>query len=172
MAIAFIYATLTGSIVPPALQKNRGLQQAPPADQPVERPQPLEQLGALPADHSRRPARPQQNAPERSAARRPGSKSPRLEEEPRQPNMRRSTSSRPNPSTDAASDRRINPNWRPEVGDSVQVLWGNRWWPASIIEISEPDQFKIHYEGWSDSFDEAVGMDRLKSGPDAASNHE
>lgn len=48
-----------------------------------------------------------------------------------------------------------------KVGDSVQVLWKGKWWPASVISIGS-GRWKIHYDGYDDSWDEWVDPGRIK----------
>lgn len=45
------------------------------------------------------------------------------------------------------------------------VEWGGRWWPASVVAELGGDVWKVHYDGWSDSWDEAVGPDRIRADP-------
>lgn len=49
-----------------------------------------------------------------------------------------------------------------KVNDLVQVLWNNKWYPASIIEAKENETYKIRFDGYSSSWDEWVGLDRIK----------
>jgi sRNA-binding protein len=52
-----------------------------------------------------------------------------------------------------------------KVGDKIQVLWGSKYYPSSVIEIGSNDKagkYKINYDGWSSSSDEWVGTDRIK----------
>ena len=50
----------------------------------------------------------------------------------------------------------------PERGDAVAVQWGERWWPARLIERLDQDRFLVHYDGWGPAFDEAVDISRLR----------
>ncbi len=47
------------------------------------------------------------------------------------------------------------------VGQKVEVQWGLRWFPASIKQ-KRGDEMLIHYEGWSDNFDEWVTAARVR----------
>lgn len=47
------------------------------------------------------------------------------------------------------------------VGEPVAVLWGGRWWPA-YVTAERGERYEIHYEGWSDSWDEEVDRDRVR----------
>ena len=46
-------------------------------------------------------------------------------------------------------------------GDKIQVKSGSTWYKSTIIEVNG-SKYKIHYDGWSDSWDEWVGKDRMK----------
>lgn len=59
---------------------------------------------------------------------------------------------RPRPA--AASDKFV-PDSR------VEVEWGGKWWPAEILERKE-SKYRIHYTGWSDSWDEWVTIERMR----------
>jgi hypothetical protein len=47
------------------------------------------------------------------------------------------------------------------VGDPVWVSWNGTWYPSTIVAVESSTSFRIHYDGWSDSSDESVGIDRL-----------
>ena len=50
-------------------------------------------------------------------------------------------------------------------GQKVMVEWKGKWYDSTILEVGTGDKagkFKIHYDGWSDSWDEWVGTDRMK----------
>ena len=49
----------------------------------------------------------------------------------------------------------------PPNATSVEVFWGNRWWPATILRRDGQRAF-IHYDGWNSSYDEWVTPDRLR----------
>lgn len=49
------------------------------------------------------------------------------------------------------------------VGDSVLVEWKGSWWPAQVIALREGNSpYKIHYDGYSKSWDEWVGDARIR----------
>ena len=48
-----------------------------------------------------------------------------------------------------------------KVGTKVEILWSGSWYKGSVIEVKE-SKYKITYEGWSSSWDEWVGKDRLR----------
>ena len=43
----------------------------------------------------------------------------------------------------------------------VLVKWGGSWWKAHIKQI-ESGRYLVHYEGWSDKWDEWVNFNRIK----------
>ena len=47
------------------------------------------------------------------------------------------------------------------VGDAVEVRWKGKWYPASILKIGD-HRYRIHYEGYDNSWDEWVGPDRIR----------
>lgn len=52
-----------------------------------------------------------------------------------------------------------------KVGDSPQVKWGGKWWPATVIAVnSAGTQCKIHYKGYGGKWDEWVGASRIRAG--------
>ena len=50
------------------------------------------------------------------------------------------------------------------VGSDVQAEWGKKWWPAKILKVKAGLHY-IHYPGWSDSWNEWVGANRLRPIP-------
>ncbi len=50
-----------------------------------------------------------------------------------------------------------------QIGDAVAVRWGDRWWSAHVVALLEPQQWRIHYEGWAPKFDEIVGPARIRA---------
>ena len=50
-----------------------------------------------------------------------------------------------------------------KVGDKVQVFWKNTWYPAAVVAVPSPGQYKIHYDGYEASWDEVVGNARIKA---------
>jgi CHAT domain-containing protein len=49
-----------------------------------------------------------------------------------------------------------------KVGDSVEVLWKNQWYPAKVWEI-QSEKYCITYEGYDRSWDECVNSDRIRT---------
>lgn len=48
-------------------------------------------------------------------------------------------------------------------GDAVMVEWKGSWWPAKVIAVQRGKHpYKIHYDGYSDSWNEWVGPKRIK----------
>ncbi len=43
----------------------------------------------------------------------------------------------------------------------VFVLWGGKWWPATVLHETGAGLYRIHYDGWSSKWDETVGADRI-----------
>jgi hypothetical protein len=50
----------------------------------------------------------------------------------------------------------------PIAGSPIEVEWGQKWWPASILQ-AQGTQYLIHYTGWAASWDEWVTKDRIRS---------
>ena len=50
----------------------------------------------------------------------------------------------------------------PIASKQMEVEWGQRWWPASILQV-QGTQYLIHYTGWASSWDEWVTKDRIRS---------
>jgi len=48
-------------------------------------------------------------------------------------------------------------------GDAVMVNWKGSWWPAKVIAVQKgKNSYKIHYDGYSNSWNEWVGNSRIK----------
>ncbi len=47
-------------------------------------------------------------------------------------------------------------------GDQVDVEWKGAWWKAVVTQVSPGPEYKVHYVGWSESWDEAVGPARIR----------
>jgi hypothetical protein len=47
------------------------------------------------------------------------------------------------------------------VNDRVHILWGSSWYPGTVLQ-RQGVQAKIHYDNHTDSWDEFVGVDRLR----------
>jgi hypothetical protein len=53
------------------------------------------------------------------------------------------------------------PNQNTNIGQRVKVLWGTGWYDGTIID-SRNNEYYIHYDGWSDSQNEWVTVDKVK----------
>jgi hypothetical protein len=49
------------------------------------------------------------------------------------------------------------------AGDTVEVEWKGTWYPASIMELMPQGRYKIHYEGYDNSWDETVAPTRVRA---------
>ncbi len=50
-----------------------------------------------------------------------------------------------------------------KAGSSVQVQWKGQWYPAKVKNYNEAKKcWNIHYDNYSDSWDECVGKKRIK----------
>jgi hypothetical protein len=47
-------------------------------------------------------------------------------------------------------------------GDKVDVEWKGDWWKAVVTRVSAGPRYEVHYVGWSESWDEAVGPERIR----------
>ena len=48
-----------------------------------------------------------------------------------------------------------------DVGAEVAVKWKGQWYDATILAVESPGRYRIHYDGWSSSWDETVGTSRI-----------
>lgn len=48
------------------------------------------------------------------------------------------------------------------VGQKAEASWANRWLPVTILAVQPDGQLQIHWEGYSDAFDEVVPASRLR----------
>lgn len=46
-------------------------------------------------------------------------------------------------------------------GDAVEVNWKGQWYPARVLKVGN-GQWRIRYDGYSSSWDEWVGPDRIR----------
>jgi hypothetical protein len=49
-----------------------------------------------------------------------------------------------------------------KAGDKVEVEWRGTYYPSVILAVTGPDQYKIHYDKFSNSFDEVVPKSRIR----------
>ena len=47
-------------------------------------------------------------------------------------------------------------------GQAVSVYWGSRWYDATVLTAQPDGRVRIHYDGWADSWDEDVTLDRVR----------
>jgi hypothetical protein len=51
-----------------------------------------------------------------------------------------------------------------KVGDKIKVEWKGSWYPAVVKNYNAANKcWNIHYDNYSDSWDECVGKKRIKS---------
>ncbi len=48
-----------------------------------------------------------------------------------------------------------------KAGDAVMVKWKGSWWPAQVVQVGAK-RWYIHYDGYSNSWDEWVGPGRIR----------
>jgi hypothetical protein len=48
------------------------------------------------------------------------------------------------------------------AGDEVMVEWEGKEYPAVILAMESPTKFKVHYDGYDESWDEVVPKSRIK----------
>jgi hypothetical protein len=58
-----------------------------------------------------------------------------------------------------APQRQSTRSLRPD--DPADVLWEGKWWPATILK-RQGNRFYIHYDGYGQSWDEWVGLERIR----------
>ncbi len=49
------------------------------------------------------------------------------------------------------------------AGDSLFVEWGGSWWKATAITALPDGRTVIHYDGWSDDYDEVAKPKRIRT---------
>ncbi len=55
---------------------------------------------------------------------------------------------------------RDNHTW--DTNDEVDVEWRGRWWPATVLERKGSGRYLVHYDGYSDDWDEVVTPERIR----------
>ncbi len=58
-----------------------------------------------------------------------------------------------------------------QVGDHVLVDWRGDEYPAVIVAIEGPAKFHVHYDGYSDDWDESIPATRIRSRLGTSSTH-
>ena len=48
-----------------------------------------------------------------------------------------------------------------KVGDKPKAKWGNRWWDVEVMSVQDDGKVKIHWVGWSSSWDESRARNTL-----------
>jgi len=48
------------------------------------------------------------------------------------------------------------------VGDAVEAEWNGAWYPATVLAVQPDGRVRIHYTGWSSTWDETVPRDRFR----------
>jgi hypothetical protein len=65
-----------------------------------------------------------------------------------------------------ASATAINDDTPLSVGTMLQGQWAGIWWSAQVVAVNADKTVRIHYPGWSDSWDETVPRSRLRFAPE------
>lgn len=56
----------------------------------------------------------------------------------------------------------ISKTWSPSKGDKIKINWKNSWYPGVVVDVLGPDAYRIHYDNFSDTWDETVPLSRLQ----------
>lgn len=48
------------------------------------------------------------------------------------------------------------------AGDKAEILYGNRWTPVTVVNVLSKDRVRIHWDGWSDTWDEDIDVTRIR----------
>jgi len=51
---------------------------------------------------------------------------------------------------------------RYKQGQRVRVLWHDRIYPATIVEVLRDERYRVHYEGFGPEWDETIDASRIK----------
>jgi hypothetical protein len=65
----------------------------------------------------------------------------------------------PSPPDSVATEKALGKVFK--VRDLVKVNWKGSWWSASVIKVGK-NSWKIHYDGYNNSWDEWVGPKRIR----------
>ncbi len=60
----------------------------------------------------------------------------------------------------AGSSSDSKPEWK--AGDQAEAFWGSHWYPVTILAVDGSRGYRVHWEGYSDNFDEVLPPDRLR----------
>jgi hypothetical protein len=47
------------------------------------------------------------------------------------------------------------------IGEPIEVEWKGKYWPA-VVRAKRPNEWRVHYDGYEDSWDEWVGARRIR----------
>ncbi len=53
-----------------------------------------------------------------------------------------------------SSNRTIAPDTPLDVGQDLQIKWGESWWAGTILGFEPDGRIRVHYFGWEDSWNE------------------
>lgn len=67
-----------------------------------------------------------------------------------------------NPQSIPSSGDRVLPDTPLVVGQDLQVKWGNTWWAGTIVGLEADGRVRVHYFGWSSSYDELKTRSELQ----------
>ncbi len=67
-----------------------------------------------------------------------------------------------NPNPIPSSNTAIAPDTPLEIGQHLQVKWGDQWWAGRVLGLEPDGKVRIHYFGWADSWDEAKPRTELQ----------
>jgi hypothetical protein len=56
----------------------------------------------------------------------------------------------------------IDENTELAVGSKMLCDWAGKWRQVVILKVLETGEFRVHWEGWSDTWDEDVARSRLR----------
>lgn len=51
---------------------------------------------------------------------------------------------------------------RRSIGEEVEVEWQGSWYAAVLRDPRGPDRWLVHYDGYSEDWDEVVGEERIR----------
>lgn len=51
---------------------------------------------------------------------------------------------------------------RYKEGQRVRVLWHDKVYPATIIEVLRDERYRVHYDGFGNEWDETIDVSRIK----------
>lgn len=74
------------------------------------------------------------------------------------------SSPRPGPEPEAPriADRKVTAQTPIQVGMKLEANWGNNWLPVEVLGVQPDGQVRIHWDGYSNAFDEVVSRSRLR----------